>query len=53
MRFPKDEDGQTLELLYKNGIDFNKKHLRETKSKMYLAFLRLSRDLRDNFFIVQ
>jgi regulator of RNase E activity RraB len=26
MRFPKDEDGKTLELLYKNGVDFNKKH---------------------------
>ena len=45
MRFPKDEDGQTLELLSKNGIDFNKKHLRDTKSKMvHLVFLRLSRD---------
>ncbi len=25
MKFPKDEDGQVLNMLYKQGIDFNKK----------------------------
>lgn len=26
MNFPKDEDGQVLEMLYKEGVDFNKVH---------------------------
>ncbi|ACK91064.1 conserved hypothetical protein [Bacillus cereus AH820] len=27
MKFPKDEDGQVLNMLYKQVIDFNKKHI--------------------------
>ncbi len=27
MKFPKDEDGQVLNMLYKQGVDFNKKHI--------------------------
>ena len=27
MKFPKDEDGQVLNMLYKQGIDFNIKHI--------------------------
>ncbi|EMK2593962.1 ribonuclease E inhibitor RraB [Bacillus cereus] len=27
MKFPKDEDGQVLNMLYKQGIDFNEKHI--------------------------
>lgn len=27
MKFPKDEDGQVLNMLYKQGIDFNKKYI--------------------------
>ncbi|MFS0767072.1 ribonuclease E inhibitor RraB [Peribacillus phoenicis] len=27
MNFPKDEDGEVLELLYKSGVDFNQKHV--------------------------
>ncbi|MCU5706190.1 ribonuclease E inhibitor RraB [Bacillus wiedmannii] len=27
MKFPKDADGQVLNMLYKQGIDFNKKHI--------------------------
>lgn len=28
MKFPKDEDGQVLNILYKQGIDFNKTYSR-------------------------
>ena len=28
MKFPKDEDGQVLNMLYKQGVDFNKTHSR-------------------------
>ncbi|EJQ42287.1 hypothetical protein BWGOE4_16850 [Bacillus mycoides] len=27
MRFPRDEDGQVLRMLYKQGVDFSEKHI--------------------------